>query len=178
VDLRFTGFVQYDTSTSPINVISDLEGNSYGFSLNQMPNYSFLTNIYEQVRVDHVKLKIFNVGSSGTGQQPLRTVLILYAYDPDGGVEDTKNIFDRANLECHPLSPSKPMCTLSGVPGTVSTDKVVLKKRYFDAQTVGDNKFSLGKICVACDGFNQDPSGAKLNLIGVISVTCSFKGKK
>lgn len=178
VDMRFTGFVQYDSSATPVNTISDLEGNSYGFSLSQMPNYNFLTNIYDQVRVDTVKLKIFNVGSSSSGQQPLRPVLILYAYDPDGGVEETKNIFDRNNLEFHPLSPSKPMCTLKGVPGTVSSDGVVLKKRFLDAQKVGNNKFSLGKICLCTDGFDQDPSSAKLNLIGVVSVTCSFKGKK
>jgi hypothetical protein len=178
LDLRFHAFEQYDTATTPINVISEVEEDSFGFKLSQLPNYSFLSNVYEQVRVDYVKLKIFNPGSSRSTQQPLRTVLILYAYDSDGGIEDTKNIFDRSNLELHPLSSSKPMCTLSGVPGTVSASDVVLKKRFFDAQSVGDNKFNLGHICCACDGFDQDPSTAKLNLIGVLSVTCSFKGKK
>lgn len=178
VDLRFSSFINYGNATAPINVISEVAEDCYGFQLNQLPNYPFLSNVYEQVRVDHVKLKIFNTGSSRSTQQPLRPVLILYAYDSDGGVEDTKNIFDRSNLELHPLSTGKPMCTLSGVPGTVSTDDVVLKKRYFDAQKVGDNKFNLGHICCACDGFDQDPSSAKLNLIGVLSVTCSFKGKK
>jgi len=178
VDLRFTGFINYDQSTAPINVISDLEGNNYGFSLSQFPNYDPCSAIYEQVRVDKVKLKIFNPGAVGSTQQPLRNVMILYAYDPDGGYESTKDIFSRSSLQLMNLSTGNPSCTLSGVPGTVSTDSLVLMKRYFDAQAAQDLKFSLGKICCACDGFDQNPSSAKLNMIGVVSVTCSFKGKR
>lgn len=178
VDLRFTGFVNYDGSASPVNVISDLEGNNYGFSLSQFQNWDPLAGVYEQVRVDKVRLNIFNVGAVGSTQQPLRQVMILYAYDPDGGREDTKNIFSRANMRMHVLSSANPSVTLSGVPGAVQADGLVQKKRFYDIARVSELKFSLGKIAAVCDGFNQDPSGAKLNLVGVVSVDLTLKGMR
>jgi len=178
VDMRFNGFITYGSISQPMNTISDINENSYGFSLNQFPNFGPLANVYEQVRVDKIKLRIFNTGASGSAQQPLRPVMILYAYDPDGGYEDTRDIFSRSNLQLMTLSPSNPTCTISGVPGAISSTGEVLTKRYFDAQQAGDLKFYLGKLCCACDGFDQNPSSAKLNLICVASITCSFKGRR
>lgn len=176
VDLRFTGFINYDGSATPINTISDLEGNNYGFSLSQFQNFEPLASVYEQVRVDRIRLKIFNVGAVGSTLQVLRQVMILYAYDPDGGTENTKDIFSRANMQSYALSTGSPTVTLSGVPGTVQENGLVQTKRFYDTANMSSLKFFLGKICAVTDGFNNDPSGARLNLVGVASVDLTFKG--
>jgi len=178
VDLRFTSFTNYSTATTPINTISSLEGNRYGFILSSLPNFTALSDVYEQVRVDKVQLKIFNTGCGGSSDQPLRQVMILYAYDPDGGNENVRDIFSRSNMQTRVLSVGNPVTTLTGVPGAVSTDGLILKKRFFDVQQCGDTPFFLGKICAVTDGFGNDPSTAKINLAGIVSVTCTFKGKR
>lgn len=178
VDLRFTGFITLGTSTSPINTISDLrtQDGMLGITLDSFQNFAPLSNVYEQVRVDSVELSMFLTCSTDSTDQPLRPVQILYAYDPDGGAEATRDIFSRNNLTIRTLTFSNPTLRIKGVPGAVTSEGRIEKRIFYDAQAIGDRRFYLGKICAICDGFNNNPSGATLNLAGIIKVTCTFRG--
>lgn len=178
VDLRFTGFVTYGSSTSPINTISDLSGNDgiIGMNLGSFQNYEPLSGVYEQVRVDSVEVIMFNTCAVGSTDQPPRPVQILYAYDPDGGAESVRDIFSRNNMTVRTLTFGNPTMRIKGVPGAVTNEGRIEKRIFYDAQTVQDKRFYLGKICAVCDGFDNDPSGAAINLAGIIKVTCTFRG--
>jgi len=175
-DLRFTGFITAGSSTSPINTISDLEGNQLGFTLDSFPDFARYQNIYDQIRVDSVRVNMTLTSAVGSTSQPPRVVQILYAYDPDGGTSDTRSIVSRNNMKMNTLSFSNPSMNISGIPGTLSSDGRVEKQLWYDIQGVGSKRFYLAKIVAQTDGFENDPSGAKLNLAGIITVFATFKG--
>jgi hypothetical protein len=179
VDLRFTGFIQAGSATQPVNVISDLEGGSLGLRLTDFQNFNNLANIYDQVKVDNVSLKITLPGVVGQELAQPRTCEILSAYDPDGGTESTRDIYDRHNLRNTTLSFSNPSMTLQGTPGALSSDGRVEKALYYDTSSasIATKRFFFTQLALVTGGM-PDPSGARLNLIGTITLTCTFKGAR
>jgi hypothetical protein len=175
--MRFTGFVTMGTATVPINTISAVDNSAYGFSLDQFPNFAPMQNIYEQVRIDSVSIIMTLTAQVGNTDQPPRVVNVVFSYDPDGGADpNARDIFSRQNLKFLPLSFSNPCKSIAGIPGTLSSDGRVEKRLFYDLVTAGSKKFYLGKFVAICDGFNGDPSSARINLATVIKVKCTFKG--
>lgn len=119
IDNSYTAFSQYVVNTN-----SNTQNTCVlSFQLNQLPNYSEFTSLYDFYRINYVQLRIESVGNTTSEANQtgyLRVPSIVYAFDYDGtnttSVPDIQAIYEYANARRKTFSADRTAITIGSRP--------------------------------------------------------------
>ncbi len=149
------------------------------FRVSDLPGWTSISQNWDQYKIRKAHFHFVNDSKlSGTGIDNVGQVMtLLSSYDPDGGTTNANDILSRNNLSITTMGyGSNYTCTLSCVPGYVTSDGEIRRDIWIDQGTSTLDFFAFQTVV---DILKQGISPGDMLALGCyVSVDLEFKGAR